>query len=115
PNAERPAFSYLLLGAMRGWADDGDGALSANEAIDWTRDQLRHVSGRTQTPTLAGKPELVLTRGAREADPGISELMRGNPLATEETDARYDSGKGVSLVPPAGWYLHSSVPADYWE
>lgn len=115
PNAERPAFSYLLLGAMRGWADDGDGALSANEAIAWTRDQLRHVPGRTQTPTLAGKPQLVLTRGAREADPGISELMRGNTLVVEKTDARHDTGKGVSLVPPAGWYLHSSVPADYWE
>ena len=33
---ELPAFSTLMLGALRGWADgSGDGQVTANEAVEW--------------------------------------------------------------------------------
>lgn len=39
---ERPAFSYLVLGALRGWADeDEDGRVTACEAIAYTDRSLK--------------------------------------------------------------------------
>jgi hypothetical protein len=55
PESERPAFSYLLLGALRGWADDdGDGGVTADEAVRYTHTALRTLrAGR-----LGSHPEL---------------------------------------------------------
>ena len=96
PGLARPAFSYLLLGAMRGWADDGDGQVTADEAITWTRQQLRHVSGRQQTPAVAGDAQFVLASAARENDPGIVDIMKGGGQAaapsTPQPQANSDSG-----------------------
>lgn len=117
PRAERPAFSYLLLGALRGWADDGDGYLRAEEAVTWTRSQLAHVKGRTQTPTLHGNGRVVLSRSAREADPGITDLMRGQPKrAAAQAEAEpavnvYDTDRGMIIRAPKEWELFSSTPA----
>jgi uncharacterized caspase-like protein len=37
PGVKRPAFSYLVLGALRGWGDnDGDGKVTAQEATTLT-------------------------------------------------------------------------------
>ncbi len=115
PDSERPAFSYLLLGAMRGWADDGDQVVHADEAIEWTRAQLKHVTGRTQTPEFAGNGSLTLTTNVQERDPGISDMMRGVVHNDSKAAERYDTGKGVSFVPPQGWTLHSSIPPDFYE
>ena len=91
PHARRPAFSYLLLGALRGWAASGE-EVSASQALNFTRRALRGLPGRfQQTPGLFGTGDIVLVRGAREADPGIYELMRQEPRA-----ARH------SMEPPAG-------------
>ena len=58
PGAARPAFSYLALGALRGWADqegDGNGVVSSAEVLAYTRGALKAtVRGRTQTPALLG-------------------------------------------------------------
>lgn len=75
PGARRPAFSYVLLGALRGWAVDGGGEVTAADAIHYTRQQLRHLD-HDQTPDLEGANDLVLVRGARESDPGLIEAMR---------------------------------------
>lgn len=69
PDAERPAFSYLVLGAMRGWADDGDGNVTAAEATAFASSELLGVSGRQQTPQLSGLDQMVLSRGATEPRP----------------------------------------------
>lgn len=69
----RPAFSYLLLGALRGWADhDHDTIVTASEAIDYTRDVLSATlsQSRSQTPTLIGAGATALAR-SNEPDPGI--------------------------------------------
>jgi len=74
PGAARPAFSYLLLGALRGWGDqDGDGAVTAAEALEWTSDTLYEVvQGRVQEPELFGPgTERVLGYGV-EASPDLS-------------------------------------------
>jgi uncharacterized caspase-like protein len=47
----RPAFSYLALGGLRGWADDdGDGSVTAGELASFSNAVLRStVNGRVQT------------------------------------------------------------------
>lgn len=59
PGAKRPAFSYLLLGAMRGWGDaNKDGQVTGDEAIAYTRDALQTLlKGRTQTPRWSAPVE----------------------------------------------------------
>lgn len=67
--ARRPAFSYLMLGALRGWADDGDGDVTAGEALHFAQRKLRGVKGRQQTPQASGELQLVLARGVSENKP----------------------------------------------
>ncbi len=62
PGSQRPAFSYLLLGALRGWADDpaisgnGDGHVTDREAISYAETALRTAlrGRRNQTPRMLG-------------------------------------------------------------
>ena len=81
PGGARPAFSYLVLGALRGWGDaNGDGAVTADEAITYARDTLRAtLSGRQQTPEKrGGKGEAVLSSGAAEAGPDLGAIILKN-------------------------------------
>lgn len=71
PGERRPAFSYLVLGALRGWGDrDADRRITAGEAVDYARRALfQVVDDRTQTPSLLGPgEELVLSRPSRPED-----------------------------------------------
>lgn len=54
PGLERPAFSYLALGALRGWADDdGNGTVTANELVTFANAVMSTtLRGRQQTPQL---------------------------------------------------------------
>jgi len=77
PGAKRPAFSYLLLGALRGWADaNKDGEITAREAALHTRVALATVlKDRAQTPVLwSSEPETVLSIG-REEGPALSAMV----------------------------------------
>jgi len=76
PGLDRPAFTYLLLGALRGWAADSSQTVTAASAQRYVQRALRGIPGRmNQTPSLFGKGDVVLARGVREADPGIVALM----------------------------------------
>lgn len=78
----RPAFSYLMLGALRGWADANDAAVTAAEALYYTQRTLRKASGRQQTPQITGNVALVLSRGATEDKPRVvAEPLRDEPVA----------------------------------
>lgn len=79
PGLGRPAFSYLALGGLRGWADaDHDGEVRASELRTWVGDALAAVLvDRTQTPELAG-PDRVLGRGT-EAPPDLAAIVRDLP------------------------------------
>ena len=68
PGVARPGFSYLVLGALRGWADDkakgygdGSGKLTAGEVVTYVTSALRSTAGgRKQTPEVVGDVGFVL-------------------------------------------------------
>lgn len=78
PGASRPAFSYLMLGALRGWADaDKDGTVTSQEALAYTQSSLEALlKDRRQTPELLGALPGSLSRGAREAGPDVGSIVR---------------------------------------
>ncbi|MBI5211052.1 MAG: caspase family protein [Elusimicrobia bacterium] len=78
PGAQRPAFSYLLLGALRGWADsDKDGSVTAPEALAFTQDALQTLlKDRRQTPELFGGLAAPLARPAHEPGPDLGAIAR---------------------------------------
>jgi len=77
PGAGRPAFSYLALGGLRGWADDNnDGRVTAVEVERYTQRALRMVvKNRSQTPTRLGPGDRVWGRSARESGPDLAEMV----------------------------------------
>jgi len=54
PGANRPAFSYLALGGLLGWADDdGNRRVTGREVVAYVRDVLRMLSpGSEQVPGM---------------------------------------------------------------
>jgi hypothetical protein len=83
PGLSRPAFSYLLLGAMRGWGDTNkDGNVTVNEAVSYSRDALQILlqGRRSQTPEVVGGigADNLLAVSAGETGPDLTEMrMRG--------------------------------------
>lgn len=82
PGLNRPAFSYLLLGAMRGWGDTNkDGTITVQEAVGYSRDALEMLlQGRHQTPEIVGGigAEQALALSSGEGGPDLTEMrMRG--------------------------------------
>ncbi len=77
PGGGRPAFSYLVLGALTGWGDrDGDGVVTAREALDYASEALAAtVVGRAQTPELHG-PDVPLG-GGDAVGPDLTEVVLG--------------------------------------
>ncbi len=86
PGLSRPAFSYLFLGAVRGWGDtNGDGRITAKEARDYARRALQALSGvtgRTQTPELIGNADTMLAANAREAGPSLARVVASQGTAS---------------------------------
>jgi hypothetical protein len=78
PGADRPAFSYLALGGLRGWADeDGNGRVTAGELHNYVRTALQAlVRDRRQRNTFSGSQDSDLSRRAREKGPELSSLVR---------------------------------------
>lgn len=119
PGAGRPAFSYLLLGALRGWGDEnGDGEVSAQEASDYTLDTLRFLlSGkRAQTPQLVSRhPERVMVASDKlERGPDVLSLGRGPGPAlekfAEEEVVTFDSTPRGAAVLVDGKLLCQQTP-----
>ena len=77
PGLTRPAFSYLVLGGLRGWADvDQDGQISAGELHGYAAGGMRSlIRGRRQTPTLVGDENAELARSAKENGPDVSDIL----------------------------------------
>ena len=111
PGAERPAFSYLVLGALRGWGDaDGNGKVTAREAVAYAEEALRSLqSDRTQTPEVHGPgADAALAAGAKEAGPDLAALVlerRGGRKAPAPTPApptgaveRFVLGNGLTVL-----------------
>lgn len=130
PGVERPAFSYLMLGALRGWADTSeyvgnqDGKVTVAEAVGYAQDALAAVvEGRTQEPQAFGKSkDLVLAAGARETGPDLVALRRAlrgdtavapvrpTPAFTTPSD-RPAPPRSLADLPP-GWVRLE--PGEFW-
>jgi uncharacterized caspase-like protein len=70
--ARHGAFTYLAVGALRGWADgqrDGvrDGAVTVEEATLYVEEGLRTLQIRDQRPERLGDGTVVLSRGKEKA------------------------------------------------
>lgn len=77
PGDTRPAFSYLALGALRGWGDsNGDGTVTPNEVVDYSRSVLTALlsGSRVQTPEAAGQQAFPVSRGS-EPGPDLGHLV----------------------------------------
>ncbi len=90
PGAVRPAFSFLLLGALGGWGDrNRDDVVTTAEAVAWTRGALSvTVEGRKQTPQVgAHDPVMSFAGGAATAAApdvlAIADKLKGNGGALE--------------------------------
>jgi hypothetical protein len=113
PGTEVPAFSYLVLGAVRGWADDDDdGQVTAGEAVRYSGAVMRTtIKGRSQTPDLGGPNGKVLGR-ATEAGPDLAALVLASgsaapsqPADTGRSDVQPDlarAGQGAECVDNRG-------------
>lgn len=77
PGADRPAFSYLVLGGLRGWAAGADGKVTAGSLWSYTKNALAAtVRGRDQTPDLLGAESAVMGSSAGEKGPSLAGLAK---------------------------------------
>jgi hypothetical protein len=76
-DSSKPAFSYLVLGAVRGWGDKNrDGLVSAAEAVAYAENAMVvTINGRAQTPELEGR-DVPLGRSAKEKAPDLAAFSR---------------------------------------
>lgn len=109
PGMQVPAFSYLALGALRGWADENrDGAVTAGEVVSFMNEVMSTtVRGRVQTPQL--NPEsasgVVLTRTTTRAELPLNEVVLwlrekadGNSAPATATGPRITSGMVAPVI-----------------
>jgi hypothetical protein len=76
PGAGRPAFSYLALGALRGWAGGG-GKVTGGEVVEYANKVLgTMVRGRQQAATVWGDAKAPLAPSAGEAGPDLAVLQK---------------------------------------
>ena len=70
----RPAWSYLVLGGLHGWADaDADGSVTARELSRYARDGLSVVQpDLIQSEGWSG-PDVLLAQGVRATGPDLVE------------------------------------------
>lgn len=108
PRHDRPAFSYLLLGSMRGWADaNKDKTVMLNEAFGYTKEVLlTMVNGRTQVPSLRGNTQSTLATNAAETGPDLvaiqnvlgpaPDMFKSKGMTAPTIDTSMFSGAGFS-------------------
>jgi len=78
PGHDRPAFSYLLLGALRGWGDvDADGRVTATEALGYAARALMVAQpDLPRAPGARGAPlDVVMAENAREHGPDLAQAV----------------------------------------
>lgn len=73
---QRPAFSYLLLGGLRGWADpESRGLIETAKLLAFVTDALRLTAhDRTQTPQIIGRKDLVYAKSPGEKSPDLNDV-----------------------------------------
>lgn len=82
PGLDRPAFSYLVLGALqRGWAPEVDSqtGVSASEAVAFARDALLKVLPTPQDPVVEGADVLLAVPPVLETSPHVLRTREVGP------------------------------------
>jgi hypothetical protein len=76
PELRQPPFSYLMLGALRGWADaDDNKRVTALEALRYVQDTMGTFhNGAAQTPVGWGALEGIALSEAREFAPDLGDI-----------------------------------------
>lgn|GEM_PF-6995042 len=75
PGSNRPAFSYLVLGGLRGWAAEKDGRVTTGSLWRYAKNALAAtLRGRDQTPDLIGSENALVAISAGEAGPNLATL-----------------------------------------
>lgn len=75
PGADRPAFSYLVLGGLRGWAAEKGGSVTAGSLWHYAKNALAAtLRGRDQTPDLIGSESAMVAASAGEKGPNLAKL-----------------------------------------
>ncbi len=123
PGAHRPAFSYLLLGALRGWGDENhDKNVTAEEAMDYVRGVfVSLVRGRSQTPELtASNKQAILAANVSEEGPDIDAMVRQKikkdaPPAKPVQNNSAQNSNGEYIQIPAGTFVLSHDTARYYK
>ena len=97
PAVARPAFSYLALGALRGWAADAKGAVTAAGLVGYVRKSLSLAHDREQTPEIStpATAGMILGRG-REAGPDLAKIQREAESPAEPKGAPAPAAPGRS-------------------
>jgi hypothetical protein len=104
--ADMPAFSTLMLGALRGWADSsGDGQVTATESVQWIARVLAATERRLpQHPQVHGEgaevPLVAAALPSPELDGMLYEVARAQAQARAQTLA-WSPGSGDGLATPA--------------
>lgn len=111
PGAQRPAFSYLVLGALRGWGDaDADGSVTASEAVRWSgRVLFEQVGDRLQEPQLSG-PDRVLSV-ASERSPWASGPSGEPARRSPGSESPHELARTTKLPERSGPEPHEQAPA----
>jgi|GEM_PF-1563960 len=100
PGGSGPAFSYLMLGALRGWGDsNGDGKVTAEEAVRYAQAVLLQLDPvRQQQPQHSGVDQALVGATGRklEAGPDIGAIRLklsgggGGAKGVDEMDAKLE-------------------------
>jgi len=87
PGAARPAFSYALLGALRGWGDDnGDQRITVDEAYRSARRTLQIAyKSDARLPKLVGAGTAVVATGAKEPAPDFTSIALNRTPSPQTT------------------------------
>lgn len=77
--ARHGAFTYAVLGALRGWADGSlddtpDGTVTTEEAQYYVQQALRDVGIRNQRPTFSGTDRVLVSGTRLEAAPDLNPV-----------------------------------------
>jgi len=108
PRGDRPAFSYLILGALRGWGDsDGDREVTLDEAFAFARGTMQAgFQTDSRLPTKRG-PSRVLAVNVQGGRPEVDAILLGRcPSGTAWEGFRCTDAGAVKVAVP----LRKSFP-----
>lgn len=105
PGYGRPAFSYLALGALKGWGDkNADGVVTSREVIDYaSRVMAVAITDRNQRPELQGD-DVQLAPSLGEKGPSDQEFVE-RAKAQAATTVSAPVVESSSSGRTAGWVL----------